>query len=81
MNNLLNLLSQNPQLQAIMSQFSTPEQAKQKVLEIFNSGNLTSQDIERLKVISKNFGIENEVNEALSQLDLSNIKKPRKNRW
>ena len=81
MNNLLNLLSQNPQLQAIMSQFSTPEQAKQKVLEIFNSGNLTSQDIERLKVISKNFGIENEVNEALSQLDLSNIKKSRKNRW
>lgn len=81
MNNLINmLLQQNPQLQALMQQFSNPEVAKQKVIELINSGQISDKDIQQIRNFSKQFGLENQVNSALSELNL-NQTKPKKNRW
>ena len=81
MNNLINmLLQQNPQLQALMQQFSNPNVAKQKVIELINSGQVSDKDIQQIRNFSKQFGLENQVNNALSELNL-NQTKPKKNRW
>lgn len=81
MNNLINmLLQQNPQLQALMQQFSNPNIAKQKVIELINSGQISDKDIQQIRNFSKQFGLENQVNSALSELNLNQIK-PKKNRW
>lgn len=81
MNNLINmLLQQNPQLQALMQQFSNPEVAKQKVIELINSGQISDKDIQQIRNFSKQFGLENQVNSALSELNL-NQTKLKKNRW
>ena len=81
MNNLINmLLQQNPQLQALMQQFSNPEVAKQKVIELINSGQISNKDIQQIRNFSKQFGLENQVNSALSELNL-NQTKLKKNRW
>lgn len=81
MNNLINmLLQQNPQLQALMQQFSNPNVAKQKVIELINSGQISDKDIQQIRNFSKQFGLENQVNSALSELNL-NQTKPKKNRW
>lgn len=81
MNNLINmLLQQNPQLQALMQQFSNPNVAKQKVIELINSGQISDKDIQQIRNFSKQFGLENQVNSALSELNLNQIKL-KKNRW
>lgn len=81
MDNLINmLLQQNPQLQALLNQFSSPQMAKQKVMEMINSGQVTKNDIQQVVNISKQFGLEQQVNDALGELDLSKIKE-KKNRW
>lgn len=81
MNNLINmLLQQNPQLQALMQQFSNPNVAKQKVIELINSGQISDKDIQQIRNFSKQFGLENQVNSALSELNL-NQTKPKENRW
>lgn len=81
MNNLINmLLQQNPQLQALMQQFSNPNVAKQKVIELINSGQISDKDIQQIRNFSKQFGLENQVNSALSELNL-NQTKLKKNRW
>lgn len=81
MNSLINmLLQQNPQLQALMQQFSNPNIAKQKVIELINSGQISDKDIQQIRNFSKQFGLENQVNSALSELNL-NQTKPKKNRW
>lgn len=81
MNNLINmLLQQNPQLQALINQFSNPQAAKQQVMEIINSGQVTKKDIQQIVNISKQFGLEQQVNDALGELDLSKIRE-QKNRW
>lgn len=81
MNNLINmLLQQNPQLQTLMQQFSNPNVAKQKVIELINSGQISDKDIQQIRNFSKQFGLENQVNSALSELNL-NQTKPKKNRW
>ena len=74
------LLQQNPQLQALMQQFSNPNVAKQKVIELINSGQISDKDIQQIRNFSKQFGLENQVNSALSELNL-NQTKPKKNRW
>ena len=81
MNNLINmLLQQNPQLQTLMQQFSNPNVKKQKVIELINSGQISDKDIQQIRNFSKQFGLENQVNSALSELNL-NQTKPKKNRW
>lgn len=81
MNNLINmLLQQNPQLQALINQFSNPQAAKQQVMEIINSGQVTKKDIQQIVNISKQFGLEQQVNDALGELDLSKVRE-QKNRW
>lgn len=78
MNNLINmLLQQNPQLQFLVQQFSNPNLAKQKVIELINSGQISENDIQQFKNFSKQFGLEAQVNNALNELNL----KPKKNRW
>lgn len=80
MQNLINmLLQQNPQFQLLAQQFSNPNVAKQKVLEMINSGQITQQDLNKLKEISKQFGLEQQVDSALSELNLNQIQN--KNRW
>lgn len=81
MNNLINmLLQQNPQLQTLINQFSNPQAAKQQVMEMINSGQVTKNDIQQVVNISKQFGLEQQVNDALGELDLSKIRE-QKNRW
>lgn len=81
MNNLINmLLQQNPQLQTLMRQFSNPNVAKQKVIELINSGKISDKDIQQIKNFSKQFGLENQIDNALKELNLNQIK-PKKNRW
>ena len=81
MNNLINmLLQQNPQLQALIQHFSNPNVAKQKVIELINSGQISDKDIQQIRNFSKQFGLENQVNSALSELNL-NQTKLKKNRW
>lgn len=81
MNNLINmLLQQNPQLRALMQQFSNPNVAKQKVIELINSGQISDKDIQQIRNFSKQFGLENQVNSALSELNL-NQTKLKENRW
>lgn len=81
MNNLINmLLQQNPQLQTLMQQFSNSNVAKQKVIELINSGQISDKDIQQIRNFSKQFGLENQVNSALSELNL-NQTKLKKNRW
>lgn len=81
MNNLINmLLQQNPQLQLLLKQFSNPNVAKQKVIELINSGQVNNNDIMYLKNMAKQFGLENQVDKALNELNLNNIQQ-KKNRW
>lgn len=81
MNNLINmLLQQNPQLQALINQFSNPQAAKQQVMEMINSGQVTKNDIQQVVNISKQFGLEQQINDALGELDLSKVRE-QKNRW
>lgn len=81
MNNLINmLLQQNPQLQILLQQFNNPNIAKQKVMELVNSGQVNNNDIIYLKNIAKQFGLENQVDAALKELNLNNIQQ-KKNRW
>lgn len=81
MNNLINmLLQQNPQLQSLVNQFSNPQNAKQQVMEMINSGQVTQNDIQQVVNISKQFGLEQQVNTALGELDLSKVRE-KKNRW
>lgn len=80
MNNLINmLLQQNPQLQILLQQFSNPNIAKQKIMEMANNGQISNNDILYLKNIAKQFGLENQINSALNELNLNTQKK--KNRW
>lgn len=71
------LLQQNPQLQALMQQFSNPIAAKQKVIEMISGGQIKDKDIQQIKDFSKQFGLEKQVNNALDELNL----KQKKNRW
>ncbi len=71
------LLQQNPQLQALVQQFSNPIVAKQKVIEMISSGQIKDKDIQQIKDFSKQFGLEKQVNNALDELNL----KQKKNRW
>lgn len=81
MNNLINmLLQQNPQLQILLQQFSNPNIAKQKVMELVNSGQVNNNDIMYLKNMAKQFGLENQVDAALKELNLNNAQQ-KKNRW
>lgn len=81
MNNLINmLLQQNPQLQILLQQFSNPNIAKQKVMELVNSGQVNNNDIMYLKNMAKQFGLENQVDAALKELNLNNVQQ-KKNRW
>ena len=81
MNNLINmLLQQNPQLQILLQQFSNPNIAKQKVMKLVNSGQVNNNDIMYLKNMAKQFGLENQVDAALKELNLNNVQQ-KKNRW
>ena len=81
MNNLINmLLQQNPQLQILLQQFSNPSIAKQKVIELVNSGQVNNNDIMYLKNMAKQFGLENQVDATLKELNLNNVQQ-KKNRW
>ena len=81
MNNLINmLLQQNPQLQILLQQFSNPNIAKQKVMELVNSGQVNNNDVMYLKNMAKQFGLENQVDAALKELNLNNVQQ-KKNRW
>lgn len=72
------LLTQNPQLNTLMQQFSNPAVAKQKLIEMFNSGQIKAQDIESTKGFLKKFGLDNQVDSVLNEL----TSRPRKNsRW
>lgn len=79
---LLNfLLQQNPQLKELASLMSNvnPEQAKNKIQEMANSGLFTKEQLENFSSLAKNMGVKQE---DLDKINSSiNFKTVKKNRW